>query len=88
MHFVTMADALEARRAIVLSGLALVPYASIFVDQFVHTWRASSVLGQELLEDYVSHVIEHAHRDTFFRCGIRDHVLVKALMECERTSAS
>ena len=68
MHFVTMAHALEARRAIVLSGLALVPYISPCVYHFVHLWRASSVLGEELLEDYISHIIEHVQRDSFFQC--------------------
>lgn len=67
MHFVTMAHALETRRAIVLSGLAFLPYISPVVEQFVHMWRASSVLGEELLEDYVSHIIEHAQRESFFR---------------------
>lgn len=67
MHFVTMSHALEPRRAVVLSGLALVPRVAPIVHSFVHLWRASSVLGEELLEDYVSHIVEHANRDSFFR---------------------
>ena len=67
MHFLTMANALEPRRAVVLSALALAPYISPYVHSFVHLWRASSVLGEELLEDYVSHIIEHASRESFFR---------------------
>ena len=47
--------------------LALVPYVSPAVYHFVHLWRAASVLGEELLEDYVSHVIEHADRASFFQ---------------------
>ena len=69
MHFVTMAHVMEPRRAIVLSGLSFVPLLSPVVEQFVHLWRAASVLGEELLEDYVSHIIAHAQRDDFFRWG-------------------
>ncbi|KAK9798600.1 hypothetical protein WJX73_006804 [Symbiochloris irregularis] len=67
MHFVTMAHVLEPQRAIVFSALSFVPHAGPFVRQFVALWRASSVLGEELLEDYVSHMILHANRDSFFR---------------------
>lgn len=69
MHFVTMARALEPRRAVVLSAMSFVPYVRPWVHSFVHLWRASSVLGEELLEDYVSHIIVHAERDSFFQCG-------------------
>lgn len=87
MHFVTMSHALEPRRAVVLSGLALVPRVAPIVHSFVHLWRASSVLGEELLEDYVSHIVEHANRDSFFRCAL-GWVACARLLKLTRSRAS
>ena len=78
MHFVTMAHVLEPQRAIVFSALSFVPHAGFLVKHFVTLWRASSVLGEELLEDYVSHMILHANRDSFFRCPLDAADPVKA----------
>ena len=65
-HFLTMKQIMGRDRAISLSLLGLVPKVEPWLLHLVQFWRASSLLGQELLIDYIK-TIPPSNRTAFFK---------------------
>ena len=65
-HFLTMKQIMGRDRAISLSLLGLVPKVEPWLLHLVQFWRASSLLGQELLIDYIK-IIPPSNRTAFFK---------------------
>jgi hypothetical protein len=62
-----MKKALGRDRAVGLSLFALVPLLEPWLLTFVQLWRTSSLLGQELVADFVSKYVPPAERQRWFK---------------------
>lgn len=54
-------------RAVVLSLLGVVPYLEPWILKFVQIWRASNLLGQELLADYLKFCVPPSSQSAFLK---------------------
>ena len=64
-----MKKVLGRDRAVILALLGLVPYLEPWILKFVQIWRASNLLGQELLTDYLSACVPSLERGAFLKYG-------------------
>ncbi|CAL8461782.1 g1313 [Coccomyxa elongata] len=69
MQFISIRDSLGVHRAAALSILGLWGPLEYWCFQFIRLWRASRVLGEELVEEWVARTVPHEQRSSWLRAN-------------------